>query len=252
MSVHEQLTLFTLRPTASQSIPVATHDSYWDTEIIPLDHNNDRWNPDDFGEVPFKSEVDQLTIFYDDSHEPPEPDDFNNLEEFEEAWSTWQSVREAVTNTTQETAPEHSDNNNGVNFATSQLSNTGVREQIQQAFEVAPEHSNISSCEVVQVTNYLLDTSVSPFLKAPQQIQSGNQPNQAQKCNQWVEVYWVSTGKKKHYYYRYCWMEGRKISRVHLGSTTNPKALARVEKVNDAISKGNSSAYIKQLIKEES
>lgn len=248
----EQLALFSIPSTPSTHIlskPI--YDPYWDTEIIAPEHSNDRWKEADFGEVPFKSEADQLTIFYDDSHEPPDPDDFNSVEEFEEAWSKWQSVREAVTNTTHETAPEHIDNNsNDVASITSLLSNTGVREQTQQSLQVAPEHSDISSGEVAQITNYLSDTSVREQieLQAPQQVQSGNKPNQTQKCNQWVEVYWVSTGKKKHWYYRYCWMEGRKIKRQHIGNTANSKAVMRAELVKDAISKGSCPSQIRQLI----
>lgn len=247
----EQLALFSIpsTPSARESTPI--YDPYWDTEIIAPEHADGRWNPEDFGEVPFKSEADQLTIFYDDSHEPPEPDDFNSIEEFEKAWSTWQSVREQVTNASQKTAPEHSDNNSsGVTSATSHLSNTGVREQTQQWLQAAPEHSNISSNEVAQVTSYLSNTGVREQLQAPQHIQSGNQPNQHEKYNQWVEVYWVSRANKKHYYYRYCWMEGRKIERQHIGNIANVKAVMRTELVKDAISKGSCPSQIKQLIKE--
>lgn len=49
------------------------------------------WNPADFGEVEHMAEPDgQLTIFWQDNHEPPDPDDFSKLEEFEEAWEVWQ------------------------------------------------------------------------------------------------------------------------------------------------------------------
>lgn len=247
----EQLALFSIPSTPSARESKLIYDPYWDTEIIAPEHNEDRWNPEDFGEVPFKSEADQLTIFYDDSHEPPEPDDFNSIEEFEDAWSKWQSVREQVTNATQETAPEHICNNSSdVTSTTPQLSNTSVREQAQQGLQVAPEHIDIGSNKVAQITNYLSNTGVREQSQAPHHIQGGNKPNQHEKHNQWVEVYWVSTGKKKHYYYRYCWMEGRKIDRVHIGSTNNSKAVMRTELVKDAISKGSYPSQIKQLIKE--
>lgn len=56
-----------------------------DDDLIP-------WNPDHFGHVDFKSENDgQLTIFYEDSHEPPDPDDFPSLEAYEIAWEEWGS-----------------------------------------------------------------------------------------------------------------------------------------------------------------
>ncbi|WP_375491155.1 hypothetical protein [uncultured Nostoc sp.] len=53
--------------------------------------NADSWNPADFGEVPHQIELSgQATIFYDTSGEPPDPDDFTTIEEFEEAWKRWE------------------------------------------------------------------------------------------------------------------------------------------------------------------
>lgn len=201
--MHQQLSLFPFSNPSLLLTPEA--DPYWDeiTNVAPEHSNDDAWNPDDFGEVPFKDDNGQLTIFWDDSLEPPEADDFNSIEEFEQAWQHWQySVREQVSNTT-----------------SSQL-DTAVREQSIQALQLAPEH-----------------------------VLAGiNKPAENQKCNQWVEVYWVRRANKKHKYYRYCWMEGRKISRVHIGSVTNPLAIARVEKVNDAMSRQCSPMDIKRLI----
>ncbi|PHJ59614.1 hypothetical protein VF14_32605 [Nostoc linckia z18] len=52
---------------------------------------DDRWNPDNFGEVPRQVDADgQATIFFDDSDEPPEPDDFDTIEEFDRAWEKWE------------------------------------------------------------------------------------------------------------------------------------------------------------------
>lgn len=52
------------------------------------------WNPADFGEVPHQVDADgQATIFFDDSNEPPEPDDFKSIKEYEEAWEKWNSLQ---------------------------------------------------------------------------------------------------------------------------------------------------------------
>jgi hypothetical protein len=52
----------------------------------------DRWNPANFGEPPpFLQNGDQLTIFFDDREEPPLPEEFKNLEKFEEAWILWET-----------------------------------------------------------------------------------------------------------------------------------------------------------------
>ena len=51
----------------------------------------DRWNPAHFGEMPRKLDSDgNPLIFWDDSIEPPEPDDYDTLIEYEEAWKKWE------------------------------------------------------------------------------------------------------------------------------------------------------------------
>jgi hypothetical protein len=49
----------------------------------------DRWQPHHFGDLPHVADGDQLTIFYE-SKEPPEPDDYSKLQEFEEAYALWE------------------------------------------------------------------------------------------------------------------------------------------------------------------
>jgi hypothetical protein len=53
--------------------------------------DSDRWNPAHFGEMPrqLDSEGNPM-IFWDDSIEPPEPDDYDTLAEYEEAWEKWE------------------------------------------------------------------------------------------------------------------------------------------------------------------
>ena len=52
---------------------------------------SDRWNPAHFGEMPRKLDSDgNPTIFWDESIEPPEPDDYDTLTEYEEAWHKWE------------------------------------------------------------------------------------------------------------------------------------------------------------------
>lgn len=207
---YEQLALFTSRPIPQ--LPFPKHDPYWDeiTKKTAPEHIEEKWNPDDFGEVPFKNEADQLTIFYDDSHEPPDPDDFNSIEEFESAWYQWQSVRE----------------------------------QITQAFEVAPEHMQLSTDEDINKTAYLL----------PQNLvnshTSNNCPSQKQ-VNHWVERYWVKRANTKHYYYRYCWMSGRKINRVHIGSIGSTIAQRKQEEAKQMISNGKLPEEIINYFKQE-
>ncbi len=65
----------------------------------------------------------------------------------------------------------------------------------------------------------------------------------------WVEKYWVKRRGEKHNYYRYCWMEGRKKYRCHIGGKAGSiGANQRKEIVIDAIADGQSPNQIKRLI----
>jgi hypothetical protein len=86
----------------------------------------------------------------------------------------------------------------------------------------APQHTPIDE----GVGEQLEDTTIS----APQHTH-------------WVEKYWVERGKKKHHYWRYMWMEGRKIRRCYLGKYGD-----KVEAVSDAITDGLSPEQITQMI----
>lgn len=53
--------------------------------------DSDRWNPAHFGEMPRQLDSEgNPTIFWDQSIEPPEPDDYDTLAEYEEAWHKWE------------------------------------------------------------------------------------------------------------------------------------------------------------------
>ncbi|MEH2377741.1 MAG: DUF4102 domain-containing protein [Nostoc sp.] len=118
-----QLTLLTVAPTEKKII---VHDPYWDEILAPQQAEDNHWNPADFGEVPRKLDSDgQPTIFYDDSHEPPDPDDYQTNNDYHQAWAEWRTLVGAqvnnrtidttvktrvggkVTNRTQKTAPQH-------------------------------------------------------------------------------------------------------------------------------------------------
>jgi hypothetical protein len=70
------------------------------------------------------------------------------------------------------------------------------------------------------------------------------------KSTHWVEKYWVERVSNKYWYYRYCWMEGRKKSRAYIGATGSKKALLKKQAVEDAILDGQSPQEIKQLIRD--
>ncbi|MDZ8240588.1 MAG: hypothetical protein RMZ69_26130, partial [Nostoc sp. ChiQUE01a] len=62
--------------------------------------------------------------------------------------------------------------------------------------------------------------------------------------------YWVERGTNKYWYYRYCWMFGRKIHRRYLGSVHSPRAQQKKQAVEEAIADGQSPTEIKQLLRD--
>ncbi|MDZ8096709.1 MAG: hypothetical protein RMZ42_32945 [Nostoc sp. DedQUE05] len=209
-----QLALFAVAPTFEKSTTI--HDPYWDEVEIAPEHPDPetRWNPADFGEVPYKSDNGQLTIFFDDSNEPPEPDDYLNRDDYSLAWEKWESARVREQNTQVSVlVSEDSEKIGGDRLPF-------VREHDTQ--QAAPEHSILSE----------------PCSPAPEHTH-------------WVEKYWVKRGNSKHNYYRYCWMSGRKIHHCHIlgGSTASPLAIQRRGVVESAIADGKLPFEIKDLIR---
>ncbi len=98
----------------------------------------------------------------------------------------------------------------------------------------------------------LIDTpqTQNPDTCVGEQVLDDTAPQHDKKCSptHWIETYWVQRGEKKYYYFRYMWMEGRKIRRRYIGSTSSKKAIAIMEKVRDAIALGKSPQEIVELI----
>lgn len=69
------------------------------------------------------------------------------------------------------------------------------------------------------------------------------------EATHWVEKYWVERVGNKYWYYRYCWMEGRKKNRIYIGAVRNSKANLKKQAVEDAINNGELSTEIIQLLK---
>lgn len=73
-------------------------------------------------------------------------------------------------------------------------------------------------------------------------------PEHDTEINHWVEKYWVERGNQKYWYYRYMWMEGRKLRRKHLGSVTSARAKVRKQLVEEGIEGSLSPIEIIELI----
>ena len=84
---------------------------------------SERWNPAHFGEVPRKVDANgNPTIFWDESIEPPDPDDFESLQEYEAAWQKWEQ-----------------ENSNNLIYA-------AESERVYPSQESSPEKSNYADC----------------------------------------------------------------------------------------------------------
>jgi hypothetical protein len=187
-----QLTLLTVAPTIETKLTV--HDPYWDEITAPQQLEDNHWNPADFGEVPRKVGDDgQLTTFYDESLEPPDPDDYLNQEEYCLAWRQWEILVGA------------------------------------------------------QVTPDTIQTTVETLVGG--QVALTTKKSAPQHDTHWVEKYWVERSGNKYWYFRYCWMVGRKKNRVYLGSASSITAKRKKADVEVWIANGKLPVQIKELIR---
>lgn len=100
---------------------------------------------------------------------------------------------------------------------------------------------------------WVIDSQSGATLKtpAPEQLFVLEQPpiQSAPEQKHWVEIY-TGSKRKAYYYYRYVWMEGRKLHHVHIsGAASSLKAKSTKQLVEDAIAIGNSPTEIIALIK---
>jgi len=79
------------------------------------------------------------------------------------------------------------------------------------------------------------------------QVQTDTQKVAPQQCH-WLEKYWVERHTKKYYYWRYCWMEKRKIKRCYIGSVNCNSAKRKYADIVWAIADGQLPHEIKQMI----
>ncbi|MHC5860740.1 DUF4102 domain-containing protein [Nostoc sp.] len=186
-----QLALFAIAPDEKKTI---VHDPYWD-EILAPQHPQpeSRWNPDHFGEVSRKVEDGgQVSIFYDESLEPPDPDDYLNLDDYSLAWREWEIL---------------------------------VGGQVSKAT--------------------FKDTAES---LVGEQVVTDTKKSAPQHDTHWVERYWVERSSNKYWYFRYCWMTGRKIHRCYLGSVRSQLAKQKKADIEVWIADGYSPMEIQKLI----
>ncbi|MEH1948164.1 MAG: DUF4102 domain-containing protein [Nostoc sp.] len=190
-----QPTLFDLEAFTLSPLPAPLYDPAWDETAPQHPEPESRWNPDHFGEVSHIVDDDgQVSIFYDDSHEPPDPDDYLNLDDYEQAWREWEIL---------------------------------VGGQISQGTKPHTAESLVG-----------------------EQVATDTKKTAPQHDTHWAERYWVQRSGNKYWYFRYCWMTGRKISRLYLGSVNSIIARRKKADVEVWMKNGKLPIEIKQLIQD--
>lgn len=89
---------FTITQVTRNAINIMDADGFspWIQNIEELKHNNS-WNSSEFGEVEFASEENgQLNLLKPLTNEPPDPDDFADLTQYEAAWAEWEKQNKPV------------------------------------------------------------------------------------------------------------------------------------------------------------
>jgi hypothetical protein len=104
-----------------------------------------------------------------------------------------------------------------------------------------------SPCKSVgeQVTNNTLNTCLHS-----KRVNFDTKKSAPQHDTHWVERYWVERSSNKYWYFRYCWMTGRKINRLYLGSVNSIRARRKKADVEVWIADGKLPVEIKQLIQD--
>ena len=172
----------------------------------------------------------QTTLFYDASDEPPDPDDFQDCNDFEVTWSDWEK--------------QHPDFSPGMSPWIEQddedfmdvLEDLPILRYLEQNInDNLPEQNN----------------SVLEDLSSTLPEQNNCVLEESKQLAQWTEKYSVNRGGKRHWYFRYCYYWLGRIHHIHIpgGNTNSAIALERVERVRSAIANAASPTEIRNLIR---
>ncbi len=112
-------------------------------------------------------------------------------------------------------------------------------------FEIAPQHNT-----------HKKESDDAPLTASPcncvgAQVKNDTKKVAPQHDTHWVEKYWVERSGNKYWYYRYCWVVGRKKNRIYLGSANSAHTQNRKSEIELAINDGQSPQEIEQLIRQQ-
>jgi hypothetical protein len=183
----------------------------------------------------------QTTLFYDAIDEPPDPDYFQDCNDFEVAWSDWEKQHPDF-----EPAMSHWTEQDDEDFMDVLEDLPMLRYLEQNINDNLPEQNN---SVLEDLSSTLPEQNINTLDNLPEQNNSVLE--KSKQLAQWTEKYSVNRGSKRHWYFRYCYYWLGRIHHIHIpgGNTNNAIALERVERVRSAIANAASPIEIQNLIR---
>ena len=185
----------------------------------------------------------QTTLFYDASDEPPDPDDFQDCNDFEVAWSDWEKQHSDFSPAM---SPWTEQNDGDFMDVLEDLPILRYLEQNINTFDNLPEQNN---SVLENLSSTLPEQNINTFDNLPEQ--NNCVLEKSKQLAQWTEKYSVNRGSKRHWYFRYCYYWLGRIHHIHIpgGNTNSAIALERVKRVRSAIANAASPTEIQNLIR---
>ena len=183
----------------------------------------------------------QTTLFYDASDELPDPDDFQDSNDFEVAWSDWEKQHPDF-----EPAMSPWTEQDDGDFMGVMEDLPTLPEQNINTFDNLPEQNN---SVLEDLSSTLPEQNINTFDNLSEQNNSVLE--ESKQLAQWTEKYSVNRGSKRYWYFRYCYYWLGRIHHIHIpgGDTNSAIALERVKRVRSAIANAASTTEIQNLIR---
>jgi hypothetical protein len=240
-----QLSLIDLDHYHSESGPSYTPDPFWDEIVL-----------DSSGSIEPEG---QATLFYDDSYEPPDPDDYQDLKDYYQAWRNWEKrYPEDALQIRRDRKYKPGDKVRLLDKNCMTYGSIAVVIEhrpgfpvnidcfVRRAFyprDLEPYSDKYGHHDKTIEAREFIDYSILTKIKSYEQVKLPEikplkppyeHPSNAPKSirdSGWIEQYYVKRCEKKHYYYRYCWTNGKRTNYLHLGPSGSEKVMPIVEDV---------------------
>jgi len=183
------------------------YDPYWDEIVLDVNPTSDATG--------------QLTLLYDDSEEPPDPDDYPDLAAYHQAWEKWEVDHLGLTQ--------------GFSVA-DDYDIQGVTESTSQPHK----DDSVTTANLYTV----------PLLEGAQPESVSDSVTHFGCVNEYIPKGQARGGKK---YFCYSYRGSGRVHHIHIpgGNTSSPVAQSRAEKVRLAIIEGKPPTEIIAIIKSQ-